>query len=297
MCLSVLLCYCLIMRKSVIFSHLFYFFMEAYLSRIEARKVEEQSEILSYRINHIDPSVLNAIRRTIISDVPTVAIHWVYIRENETVMADEILSHRLGLIPIIADAEDFERVVKTPELDPFTELTDKNSIQMKLVITNNTDKILTVRSNDIKILSKTNAAIKQNVIITRLVPGKKIECRLFAIIGTGREHSKWMPTSVCYYRTIKKLEMKDPSKAAEIQKYFRDGFSVRNGQAIVDEDKLLVNMDIEKKYPNEIKIHTENDSFLFEIEGITASPKTILKKGIRIIKDKLKELKMATDNK
>ncbi|EHY64883.1 DNA-directed RNA polymerase I and III subunit RPAC1 [Nematocida ausubeli] len=269
--------------------------MDEYLARIEVRKVADGPDTLSFRVNQIEASVLNALRRTIISDTPSIAVHWVYIRENETVMADEILSHRLGLIPILADSSTLKNIVRSEVLDPLAELTDENSIKMELNVENTTDKVLTVRSNDIKIVSNTKTTLKQNVIITRLAPGKRIECKMLAVVGTGREHAKWMPTSVCYYRSIKKLEMKDISKAMEIQKYFRDGFAIENGKPVIDEDRLLVNMDIEKNYPNEIKVRAEPDSFFFEIEAIANSPKSILKKGLGILKNKLKEFQTAAN--
>ncbi|KAI5191071.1 DNA-directed RNA polymerases I and III subunit RPAC1 [Nematocida minor] len=269
--------------------------MDEYLKRIEVRKIEENSETLSYRINHIDPSVLNALRRTIISDTQTVAIHWVYIRENETVMADEILAHRIGLIPVIAHPSIISPIEKNNIFNPDTDLTDENSIFMELAVENKTDKILSVYSDDIKIGSSKNIQLKSKVFITRLAPHKRIECRLYAILGTGRDHSKWMPTSVCYYRCIKQIELKDPSRAQEIKKYFRDGFSVDENGPQVDEDKLLVNMDVLKKHPDIVNIQTKEDSFLFEIETISESPKEIVKRGFAALRENLKELETAAN--
>ena len=56
----------------------------------------------------VDASVANALRRLMIAEVPTMAIENVYMYNNTSVMHDEILSHRLGLIPILADAREFE---------------------------------------------------------------------------------------------------------------------------------------------------------------------------------------------
>lgn len=269
--------------------------MDAYLDRVEMRMVEENAETLSYRINHIDPSVLNAVRRTIISDIPTVAINWVFIRENETVMADEVLSHRLGLVPIICDPSEIEPVKRESNFNPATDLTEENSIAMSLVVANTSKKILPVYSNDIRIESDAKVQVKKNVLITRLAPNKRIECKLFAILGTGRDHSKWMPTAVCYYRYIRKLTLKDPTKAEEIKKYFREGFTVTDKGAQIDEDKLLVNMDVLKTHSDSVSIHTETDSFLFEIETISEPPKSILKRGLHALHSKLEEIEAAAN--
>ena len=56
----------------------------------------------------IDASIANAFRRILMAEIPTMAIEKVYIYNNTSVMHDEILAHRLGLIPIAVDPRDFD---------------------------------------------------------------------------------------------------------------------------------------------------------------------------------------------
>ncbi|GMI09849.1 hypothetical protein TrVE_jg7417 [Triparma verrucosa] len=59
-------------------------------------------------LSNIDVSIANAIRRILLADVPTMAIETVYIDQNTSITHDEVLSHRLGLMPVLADPTEFE---------------------------------------------------------------------------------------------------------------------------------------------------------------------------------------------
>ena len=51
----------------------------------------------------VDASIANSLRRTLIAEVPTVAIESVYVYNNTSIMQDEVLAHRLGMVPIKFD--------------------------------------------------------------------------------------------------------------------------------------------------------------------------------------------------
>ena len=59
-------------------------------------------------IKGIDAPIANALRRTLIADIETMAIDKVVLYQNTSVIQDEILAHRLGLIPIFANPDLFQ---------------------------------------------------------------------------------------------------------------------------------------------------------------------------------------------
>lgn len=56
----------------------------------------------NFVLENVDLSFANSLRRIMMADIPTVAIDMVEIRNNTTVLPDEFLAHRLGMIPLLS---------------------------------------------------------------------------------------------------------------------------------------------------------------------------------------------------
>lgn len=136
-------------------------------------------------IYDIDTSVANAIRKSMIAHVETLAIDIIKVKENDGLLLDPILGHRLGLIPL-----------KCSELC--------RSGTFLLDIVNDTMEMITVYSGDlVQINGKTLEVLEdpdfdvvdKKIIITKLDPGQKIYLIAEAIRGTGFTHAKWSPVA------------------------------------------------------------------------------------------------------
>lgn len=53
----------------------------------------------------VDASIANAYRRILLSELPTLAIEDVFIFDNTSIIQDEVLAHRLGLIPLTGGSD------------------------------------------------------------------------------------------------------------------------------------------------------------------------------------------------
>ena len=73
----------------------------------------------------VDASTANAFRRILLSEIPTLAIEDVYMFNNTSIIQDEVLSHRLGLIPLTGGQEGLRQMrwfKKKPAPDDYAGL-------------------------------------------------------------------------------------------------------------------------------------------------------------------------------
>lgn len=195
------------------------------------RLTEEEME---FDMIGIDPALANAFRRILISEVSTMAIERVFIANNTSVVQDEVLAHRLGLIPIQVDPRLFEFAGNnTPN--------EKNTIVFKLhVRCKQNGQRIAVKSNELKwspngsefLLSSEDSksagssskprtytsftcsqdslsefsnnaiSVMENILIAKLGPGQEIELEAHAVKGIGKTHAKWSPVATAWYRML-----------------------------------------------------------------------------------------------
>lgn len=102
-------------------------FLERFRKKFEMNILDQPSRNeLVFEMIHIDTSFANALRRILLAEVPTIAIEHVYMWNNSSIIHDEVLAHRLGLIPLDIDYRLLDAT--EPDADP----TDRNTVVFRL---------------------------------------------------------------------------------------------------------------------------------------------------------------------
>eukprot|EP00168_Porphyra_purpurea_P018515 TRINITY_DN6940_c0_g1_i1.p5 TRINITY_DN6940_c0_g1~~TRINITY_DN6940_c0_g1_i1.p5 ORF type:complete len:174 (-),score=59.82 TRINITY_DN6940_c0_g1_i1:969-1490(-) len=114
--------------------------------RVQLDSVTLGRNDMRFVLRHTDVSMANALRRTMIAEVPTMAVDLVTIHENTSVLHDEYIAHRVGLIPLSSGAADGYQYSRDCMCDDFC---GACSVSYTLTVTNETDDDVSVTSLDL----------------------------------------------------------------------------------------------------------------------------------------------------
>ncbi|KAG2226328.1 hypothetical protein INT45_006000 [Circinella minor] len=152
---------------------------------------------IDFVLSDTDLSVANALRRVMIAEVPTVAIDMVEIETNSTVLADEFIAHRLGMVPI--DSRDVEKLRYTRDCT-CSQYCPECSVELTMHVKCTDDRTKTVTSRDLISSNLTFAPVLQDkndagVMLVKLRKGHELKLKCIAKKGVAKEHAKWSPVS------------------------------------------------------------------------------------------------------
>eukprot|EP00405_Crypthecodinium_cohnii_P020250 CAMPEP_0206470646 /NCGR_PEP_ID=MMETSP0324_2-20121206/31064_1 /ASSEMBLY_ACC=CAM_ASM_000836 /TAXON_ID=2866 /ORGANISM="Crypthecodinium cohnii, Strain Seligo" /LENGTH=358 /DNA_ID=CAMNT_0053944765 /DNA_START=37 /DNA_END=1113 /DNA_ORIENTATION=- len=184
--------------------------------------VSLSDELVEFDMKGIDAPLANAFRRILIAEVPTIAPGQVTIYQNTSVIHDENLAHRIGLVPLKVDPDRLEW--REAEAD----LSESNSICFNLHVTCEEGK-KSVYSSDFIWQPWSDAQAEQfkddpprpvqpDILVAQLREGQEIECVIYCEKGVGKEHAKWSPVCTAHYRLLPVITLKKDIVGGDAQK-------------------------------------------------------------------------------
>ena len=155
--------------------------------------LESSDSRIKVSIKGVDRVYANALRRFAINEVPCMAIDDVVIQQNSSVLYDEILAHRLGLIPLSTDLKGYV----LPQDCSCKEDLGCSKCRVLLVLNAvATNEVKTIYSGDLRSEDDSIKPYVDNIPLVKLAPDHEIKLEAYAKLGKGRDHAKWQPVSV-----------------------------------------------------------------------------------------------------
>jgi DNA-directed RNA polymerase subunit D len=240
-----------------------------------------------------DTALMNSLRRIMLSEVPSMAIDEVVVVENSSMLHDEILAHRMGLIPLKTDLDSYN----LPEECPCKSELGCNLCRVSLTLdVEAKDSTKTVYSGDLISENPNIVPVSARVPIVKLAPDQKIRLEAYARLGKGEKHAKWQPVSVCAYKHFPRVKI--DQKSCDLCGKCVDVCPKRVLTVIESEKKLELRNVIDctvckdcvnacPKSPPAVEVSSDKDVFVFDVESSGALPvERIVLEALKILDKK-----------
>jgi len=304
------------------------FVLKDFKENFKIDNVQFAEDSLTFDLVGVDAPIANALRRILIAEVPTMAVERVYISNNTSIMQDEVLAHRLGLIPIKAPPSEFQFKNKespdefTPEDTIVFKLHKKCSKNPHPKDDSEQERYIhsAIYSGDLEWVPQEEQAEKyvgarelkpvhDDILIMKLRPGQEIEAQLYCQKGIGKDHAKFSPVATATYRLLPEISFKEdiigddadelvaicPMKVFDIEDLGDEG-----KRAVVAKPRqcTMCRECIRKpKFTPLIQLGRVKDHFIFMIESTgIVTPRELFREAIKIMIEKATTLENQLDN-
>lgn len=236
-----------------------------YKMDIRLLEKDDEKRKISFILKGTNTTFANLIRRYIIEKVPTMAIEEVEFKDNSQILYDEVVAHRLGLIPLTTDLKSYYSINKC-------KCDGKGCNRCTLKLTLKANKAGTVYASEIKSKDPKVKPVYPKIPIVKLLKDQKIEFLATAVLGKGGDHIKFSP-GFAYYNFKPDVNIKGkPNNSEEIAKSCPvNVFENKNNNLSIDKDNLmkchLCNQCAEIAEPSGSIEVNKSEDIIFNVEG------------------------------
>ncbi|ESW29765.1 hypothetical protein PHAVU_002G097400 [Phaseolus vulgaris] len=294
----------------------------ARMPRVKIRELKD--DYAKFELRDTDASIANALRRVMIAEVPTIAIDLVEIEVNSSVLNDEFIAHRLGLIPLTSERAMSMRFSRDCDACDGDGQCEFCSVEFHLRVKCMTDQTLDVSSKDLYSSdpsvvpvdfsdpASTDSSESRGVIIVKLRRGQELRLRAIARKGIGKDHAKWSPAATVTFMYEPEIHLNEdlmetltleekrewvdssPTRVFEIDPVTQQVMVV-DSEAYSYDDEVIKKAEAMGK-PGLVEIIARQDSFIFTVEstGAIKSSQLVLN-AIEILKQKLDAVRLSED--
>ncbi|MEM3459429.1 MAG: DNA-directed RNA polymerase subunit D [Candidatus Bathyarchaeia archaeon] len=262
---------------------------------MEIEVLEKDDKSMRLLIRGADVPFMNALRRIVIAEVPSMAVDEVVILENSSILQDETIAHRIGLIPLKTDLDSYN----LPEECPCKSEFGCNLCRVTFTLDAEAKEgTRTVYSGELVSENPNVTPVSGNIPIIKLAKGQKLRLEAYARLGKGKNHAKWQPVSMCAYKYYPKIEISSKNcdacgKCVEIcpRKVF-----VKTDDKIKVRDLMACTLcqdcvEACPQNPKAIKVGWEENNFIFSLESTGAlPPERIVAEAVKTLDKQLNEL-------
>ncbi len=153
--------------------------------------MEKSDKKLVFKIEGVSQAFVNALRRLMLNGIPTMTIEDVYFETNTSGFFDEVLAHRIGLIPLTYDKNIYN-------IQEKCKCGGKGCIQCEVVLAIEKEGPCVVKASDLKTTEESVKTTEPEIPLVELLEGQRLKLEATAKLGLGKDHSKWQASISSY---------------------------------------------------------------------------------------------------
>lgn len=253
--------------------------------------ISRKGDTWRFVLDGATPAFANALRRIMMSEVPTMTINWVEFHDNTSALFDEVVAHRLGMIPLQFDPKKFNFADEC-------KCKEKGCPLCQVAFFVEKSGPCTVHSGDMKSSNRAVKPANPDFPIVELLKGQNLKFEASAILGRGKDHAKWQAANVSY-QYLPQLEINDFKDFKKVVSACPKGaLAVRKRKLVLADpfkcDECRVCEDVSDKG---VEIKSDPNKFVFKIESISGlDPKYIILEAAQILEEKANEFRSELKN-
>ncbi len=256
----------------------------------------KNQDLMKVILEGVSIELANAFRRIILTEVPSMAITEVLFVENDSVLFDEIVAHRLALIPLTTDLKNYNL---PDECSCGGQGCTLCQVQLECDIRTKNNEVIAY-SGDLKSMDDKIRPVSDNIIIAKMGKNSSLVFEAYAQLGIGMDHAKFQPVCSVGYKyfpdvKIDNSKFKSEEQIDEVIKHDHTKLFIKKDGKLALIEKYWKGPDFtgsaEKYAPTgAITVNYVPNKFIFTIEGTGSLPiKEILSKAVEIFLEKLDE--------
>ncbi|KAL9936070.1 hypothetical protein V8E36_004912 [Tilletia maclaganii] len=298
------------------------------LAPLSVRITRLSESRIEFDLVGVDASISNALRRVLLSEVPTIAVEHVYVFQNLSIVQDEVLAHRLGLVPLkipphilqFKGDEDEGNDTNTVVFYLETECTrnpaakkgetDPEKLYINSNVTSGQLQWSPRGGQEEDFQGRQLQPVNPDILLAKLRPGQSINLELHCEKGIGKDHAKFSPVCPASYRLLPRITILEPGIPPHLVRKFQSCFpkgvigvreNAETGEEeayVADPRKDTVSREVlrHKEFEGLVKLDRVRDHFLFEIESSGVyEPEVLLPTAIDVMLEKIRTVRKGVD--
>jgi DNA-directed RNA polymerase subunit D len=226
--------------------------------------LEKGERNIKFVVDDVTPAFANSLRRIIMGEIPVLAIEDVDFYNNDSILYDEVIAHRLGLVPLIFDQKAFKF-----KDDCSCKGKGCSNCQVVLVINKNGPSV--VYTKDMKSSDVSVKPLFEEIPIVELNEGQVLKAEGTAILGLGKDHAKFQ-AAVAGYRYYPAATLNGNVKNPEacVKVCPKNALMISGGKA-----KVTVDCDLCQECANAcdpkgaLEVKGKPDKVIFNVESVS----------------------------